>query len=152
VEKLMRDDLRQLHDELLADCKGGLPQLFIEYIEANSEDTKEFGLEVIKKAVLSGQLPPDPSEGRNENYDNNCYWTLRNILNDLIEQELIKQDAIPPRSRGGKRSVKAPGDHVRLSVNVVSEVYKTFRVKALQNGTTVTDLINFWISDYISKN
>jgi hypothetical protein len=40
----------------------------------------------------------------------------------------------------------------RLNVNVPASNYKAFKLKAVQNDVDMSELINQWINEYISKN
>lgn len=40
---------------------------------------------------------------------------------------------------------------VRLNINLPSAVLKNFKLKAIQNNTTMSEIILKWINEYISK-
>jgi hypothetical protein len=48
---------------------------------------------------------------------------LSDIKNEFMDKETVELKTAPPTSKGGKRSVKAPDQNVRLTVNVVAEIY-----------------------------
>lgn len=40
----------------------------------------------------------------------------------------------------------------RLNVNVPASNYKAFKLKAVQNDVDMSELVNQWINEYISRN
>lgn len=61
----------------------------------------------------------------------------------------------PPSSRQHRDNDEAlaavtKGPLSRLNANVDAAKYKTLQVKALQNGTDITTLVNGWIDTYLA--
>jgi hypothetical protein len=49
------------------------------------------------------------------------------------------------------KKAKNTGKPARLTVNIDADQYKELRAKALQEGTSVTTLVNKWVAKYLKK-
>jgi hypothetical protein len=166
-----KEELKALEKEL----KTKAPAMLAELAEREDFITRE----VVKVAITSGDFPKRKSprlyDQELEKYTKLCLEYLRQVESSLkpmseptntesseqmevqAEPYQLKIQELPGTKRPligppkEPRSVPAPAGMVRLTVNIPQELHTELRIKALKQGTTVTNMVLKWAKGVVAK-